>query len=130
MNRKEIPLPDILEGFKLIKEADCIHNGYRALQIARRNDPKEENLPKRLLFVRSKKHAYLQIGREVFNEGVTWPSQAYPNFTLEELEKMLENEEAIDLTGILDSAYSQTPEGGTFQIEGQTFYLRRSIIDQ
>ncbi len=130
MNRKEIPLPDILEGFKLIKGADCIHNGYRALQIARRNDPEEKNLPQRLLFVLPQKHAYLQIGEEIFNEGVTWPSQAYPDFTLEELENMLKNGEAIDLTGILDSAYSQTPEGGTFRIEGQNFYLRRSIIDQ
>ncbi len=32
-------------------------------------------------------HAYLQIGNEIYNQGVTWPDDKYPNFNLSEIKK-------------------------------------------
>lgn len=67
----------------------CFQNALKAtLDIYKKS--KEEVLPRIWRVVipeMNDSHAYLQIGEEVYNAGITWTNEKYPEFNIEELKK-------------------------------------------
>lgn len=84
-----------IEIIKPLTDLDCFANAFRAsLDIFTKTDG--EILPRiwRVVFPEIKdSHAYLQIGENIYNSGVTWTGNKYPNIDLETVK-----EKGLDLT--------------------------------
>ncbi len=68
-----------------VKNAVCFENGLNALVLLAQKGQYsvqiyEMDTPKG-------KHAYLIYKNQVFNSGITWPNDFYPDYTLDELQR-------------------------------------------
>lgn len=104
---------------------NCIQNAFINFLKA-----KENGLDAEIWFVGGDiKHAYLQIEDNILNEGVTWGNNSYPDFTLEELQELQEQDIAHIITEEAERAFS---EDDLLYIEGQerSFPINRPIIEK
>ena len=73
-----------LVNFELIRGAYCFQHALNALVLVAKSDC--ENLP-RIFSVDTPKgrHAYFVYGNRVFNQGVTWINNFYPDYSFEKV---------------------------------------------
>jgi hypothetical protein len=101
---------------------NCVHNAYKNALIARENGYEPV-----VWFVSGKvKRACLQVNNEVLNEGVTWGTNNYPDFTVKQLKALEEEGVAEDITAKLDMAYKED-ELVSIRGEGRFPLYRRQI---
>lgn len=108
--------------FRFNPNLDCVHNAYQNAQVAR-----EEGEDPRVVFSHPAKHAYLKVGGEVLNRGVTWGTDNYPDYSAEELARLQQQGLAEDITDSLDAA-NQEEGGGLFSLGGKQFPLFKNRL--
>lgn len=69
------------------RDSFCFQNAIKVMLVLALKDP---SLPARIYEVNTPKgiHAYLVYRNEVYNKGITWPNNFYPDYSLEEIQKV------------------------------------------
>lgn len=114
---------DISEQFYFDSRMNCIDNAYRNTLIAR-----EFGYNPSIWFVSTPigNHAYLEIEGLIYNSGVTWSTDRYPNLTYEEILILSYDGKAVEITNELDEAYK---EDRLYNVFGGEYCLARMEID-
>lgn len=63
----------------------CVHNAYKAVLLLR-----QKGYSPRVWFIIGVNHAYLELEGEVYNEGVTWMNNHYPNYDINQIKELEE----------------------------------------
>lgn len=114
---------NINEQFYFDSRMNCIDNAYRNTLIAR-----EFGYAPSIWFVSTPigNHAYLEIDGLVYNGGVTWGTDIYPNLSYEEILQLSYDGKAVEITNELDEAYT---EDRLYKVFGDEYCLARMEID-
>lgn len=96
---------------------DCVHNAYRALLRYR-----EEGKEGKVIFVYDPPHAYLSITGRLFNKGITFGDGSYPDYSSRQIQSLISNGQAEDITHSLDSARNSGYEE-PYYVNGKPFRL-------
>jgi hypothetical protein len=93
---------EISEQLYFDSRMNCIDNAYNNTLILR-----EYGYNPSIWFVSTPigNHAYLEIEGLIYNSGVTWGTDRYPNLSYEEILQLSYDGNAVEITNELDEAY-------------------------
>lgn len=96
---------------------DCVHNAYKALLSYRK-----EGKDGRVIFVYDPPHAYLLITGRLLNKGTTFGDASYPDYSSRQIQSLISNGKAEDITDSLDFARNSGYEE-PYYVNGKPFRL-------
>ena len=104
--------------FSFDKNKNCVDNAFANAKLV-----KEEGGLAKVILVQTEmgKHAYLVVDDNVYNEGVTWGDDRYPDYSIQQLNDMIEMEYAEDLT---EELYRAEREDDLYHTNEGSFKLR------